>query len=92
MFIYAWTADPRIFWMWPVVGLTVCSSFHVVESVHKMVKLDLHVLFIRFISGGFHIFGGLVSTLRCSPFSLHSRSCTPLAMAQWRRLLWQVKA
>ncbi|KAG1738848.1 uncharacterized protein EDB91DRAFT_1082563 [Suillus paluster] len=22
MFIYAWTADPRIFWMWPVVGLT----------------------------------------------------------------------
>ncbi|OJA08592.1 hypothetical protein AZE42_04569 [Rhizopogon vesiculosus] len=35
MFIYAWTADPHIFWMWPVVGLTIfmfCSfaSFQVV--------------------------------------------------------------
>ncbi|KAJ8583933.1 MFS general substrate transporter [Rhizopogon salebrosus TDB-379] len=35
MFIYAWTADPRIFWMWPVVGLTIfmfCSfvSYQVV--------------------------------------------------------------
>ncbi|KAG2742251.1 MFS general substrate transporter [Suillus brevipes Sb2] len=33
--IYAWTADPRIFWMWPVVGLSIfmfCSfvSYQVV--------------------------------------------------------------
>lgn len=35
IFIYAWTADPRIFWMWPVVGLSIfmfCSfvSYQVV--------------------------------------------------------------
>ncbi|KAG2346790.1 MFS general substrate transporter [Suillus weaverae] len=23
IFIYAWTADPRIFWMWPIVGLSM---------------------------------------------------------------------
>lgn len=32
IFIYAWTADPHIFWMWPVVGLSVCLSFYSCED------------------------------------------------------------
>ena len=90
MFIYAWTADPQIFWMWPVVGLTVCSLFHVVGSAHHTVKLDLHVLFVCFVSGSFYIFGGLVS-LDCF-LLVRTSLLVPIVMAQWHRLLWRDKA
>jgi len=76
MFIYAWTADPQIFWMWPVVGLTVCSLFHVVGSAHHTVKLDLHVLFVCFVSGSFYIFGGLVSAFGLFPFGSYLTTCS----------------
>lgn len=94
MFIYAWTANPNIFWMWPVVGLTVCSWFCVVESAKQMIKPGRSSCFVHLFHSKWFSYIWQTGKYRYVFFLLACNSTlfTPKAMGQWHRLLWRVKA